>query len=91
MILSTYSKPWIGNKPWEKIKERKDTKLKMEGTGSKCLKQRWREKYNAKNTEVKMSAREERRNRLEKRAAAEEKAAEKGRNYSRRCSALRSQ
>ena len=31
-----------------------------EGTRSKCLKQRWREKYNAKNTEVKRTAREER-------------------------------
>ena len=38
-----------------------------------------------------MSAREERRNWLEKRATAAEKAAEKGRNYSRSCSALPSQ
>ena len=45
----------------------------------------WREKYNAKNTKVKRSAREERR------SAAEEKAAEKGKNYSRSCSALPSQ
>ena len=64
-----------------KIKERKQAKLKIEG----------REKYNAKNTEVKRSAREERRNWLEKRAAREEKAAEKGRNYSRSCSASPSQ
>ena len=35
MILSTYSKPWIGNKPWEKIKERKEAKLKIEGKRSK--------------------------------------------------------
>ena len=91
MILSSHSKPWIGNKPWEKIKERKEAKMKMEGTRSKRLKQRWRGKYNEKNTEVKWSAREERRNWLEKRAAAEEKAAEKGGNYSRSCSALPSQ
>ena len=51
----------------------------------------WREKYNAKNTKVKRSAREERRNSLERRSAAEEKAAEKGKNYSRSCSALPSQ
>ena len=35
MILSTYNKPWIGNKPWEKLKERKEPKMKMEDTGSK--------------------------------------------------------
>ena len=35
MILSTYSKPWIGNESWEKIKDRNEAKLKMEGTGSK--------------------------------------------------------
>ena len=51
----------------------------------------WREKYNAENTKVKRSAREERRNSLERRSAAEEKAAEKGKNYSRSCSALPSQ
>ena len=43
MILSTYSKPWIGNKPWEKIKERKEAKLKIEGKRSKWLKQMERE------------------------------------------------
>ena len=25
------SKPWIGDKTWEKIKERKEAKLKIEG------------------------------------------------------------
>ena len=35
MILSTYSKPWIGNKPWEKIRETKEAKLKIEGKRSK--------------------------------------------------------
>ena len=45
-------------------------------------------KYNEKNNEVKRSAREDWRNWLEKRAAAAEKAAAKGRNYSRSCSAL---
>ena len=29
------SKPWIGEKTWEKIKERKEAKLKMEGARSK--------------------------------------------------------
>ena len=44
------------------------------------MKQRWREEYNAKNNEEKRSAREDRRNWLEKRAAAAEKAAESGRS-----------
>ena len=37
-------------------------KLKLEGARSERLKQRWREKYNAKNIEVKRSAREDKRN-----------------------------
>ena len=37
---------------------------------------------------MKRSAREERRNWLENRAAAEEKAAKKGKNYSRSCLAI---
>ena len=74
------SKPWIGNKTWEKIKERKKEKLKMVGTRLKRLKQRWREEYDAKNNAVKQSARENKRNCLQKRAAAAEKAAANGRN-----------
>ena len=53
----------------EKIKERKKEKLKMEGTRSERLIQRSREEYNAKNNAVKRSAREDKRNWLEKRAA----------------------
>jgi len=53
------SKPWIGDKTWEKIKERKEAKLKMEGARSERLKQRRREEYDAKDKEVKRSAREE--------------------------------
>ncbi|KAL9959458.1 hypothetical protein ACROYT_G032784 [Oculina patagonica] len=74
------SKPWIGDKTWEKIKERKEAKLKMEGARSERLKQRRREEYDAKNKEVKKNAREDKRNWIEKRAAAAEKAAENGRN-----------
>ena len=74
------SKPWIGNKTWEKIKERKKEKLKIERTRLERLKQRWREEYDAKNNAVKQSARENKRNCLEKRAAAAEKAAANGRN-----------
>ena len=54
--------------------------MKMEGTRSERLKQRWREEYNAKNKAVKQSAKEDKRNCLEKRAAAAEEAAENGRN-----------
>ncbi|KAL9969650.1 hypothetical protein ACROYT_G021887 [Oculina patagonica] len=56
------SKPWIGDKTWEKIKERKEAKLKMEGARSERLKQRRREEYDATNTEVKRSAKEDKRN-----------------------------
>ena len=91
MILATYRdaakkvlgrskklrRPWLGNK---KIKERKEAKLKLEGARSERLKQRWREEYNAKNNEVKRSAREDKRNWLYKRAAAVEKTAENGRS-----------
>jgi len=72
------SKLWIGDKTWEKIKERKEAKLKMEGARSEQLKQRRREEYDAKDKEVKRSAREDNRNWIEKRAAAAEKAAENG-------------
>ena len=71
------SRPWIGSK---KIKERKEAKLTLEAARSERLKQRWREEYNGKNNEVKRSAREDKRNWLEKRAAAAEKAAENGRS-----------
>ena len=74
------SKPWIGDKTWKKVKERKEVKLKMEGARSERLKRRWREEYNVKDKEVKQSAREDKRNRLEERAAAAEKAAENGRS-----------
>ena len=47
---------------------------------SEVLKQRWGEECNATNNEVKQSAMEDKRNWLEKRAAAAENAAEKGRN-----------
>ena len=50
--------------------------MKLEGARSERLKQRWKEDYNAKNNEAKRSAKEDKRNWLEKRAAAAEKAAE---------------
>ena len=64
-------------KTWEKIKGRKEGKLKMEGARSERMKQRWRGKYNEKNSEVKRSAREDWKNCLEERAAAEEKATQR--------------
>ena len=89
MILETYrdaakkvfgwskkqSKPWIGDKTWEKIKERKEAKLKMESARSERLKHRRRQEYNAKNNGVKQSAKEDKRNWMEGKAAAAEKAA----------------
>ena len=49
----------------------------MEGARSERMKQRTRGKYNEKNSEVKRSAREDWKNCLEKRAAAEEKATQR--------------
>ena len=86
MILATYrdaekkvlgrskklSRPLIGSKTWEKIKERKEAKLKLEGTRSEQLKQRWREEYHVKNNKVLGRIREI--GLIEKRAAAAEKA-----------------
>ena len=94
MILETYrdaskkvigwskkqSKPWIGDKTLEKIGERKEAKLKMESARSECLKQRRRQERNAKNNKVKHSAREDKQNWMEGRAAAAEKTTENGRN-----------
>jgi len=74
------SKPWIGDKTWGKIKERKEAKLKMEGVRSERLKQRKREEYNAKDKEVKRSAREDKRKWMEEKAVTAERAAENGRN-----------
>ena len=74
------SKPWIGDKTWKKVKERKDVILRMEGARSERLKQRWRKEYEVKDKEVIESAREDKRNWLEEKAAAAEKAAENGRN-----------
>ena len=65
-------------KTWEKIN--REERGKIEIARSERLKQRWREEYNAKNNEVKQSAREDKRNWLENRAATTEKAAENGRN-----------
>ena len=62
------------------IKERKEAKLKMESARSESLKHRRRQEYNAKNNEVKQSVRQDKRNWMEGKAAAAEKAAENGRN-----------
>ena len=40
--LKEQRKPWIGDKTWQKVKERKEAKLKMEGARSEQLKQRRR-------------------------------------------------
>ena len=73
------SKPWM-EQNMGKIKERKEAKLKMESARSERLKHRRRQEYNVKNNEVKQSAREDKRNWMEGKAAAAEKAAENGRN-----------
>ena len=79
------SRPWTGSKTSEKIKERKEAKLTLEGTRSERLKQRRSEEYSATNNEVKWSAEEDKQLSsltnywLEKRAGAAEKAADNGR------------
>ena len=77
-LSKKFSKLRIGNKTWKKFKG--DERGKIQISRSERLKQRWREEYNAKNNEVKRIAREDKRNWLEKRAAAAEKATEKGRS-----------
>ena len=47
--------------------------MKLEGARSKRMKKGWREEYNVKNNEVKQSAREDKRNWLDKRAVVVEK------------------
>ena len=42
------SKPWIGDKTWKKVKERKKVKLRKEGARSERLKQRWKKEYKVK-------------------------------------------
>ena len=59
-----------------KISERREAKLKLEGARSEQLKERRSEEYNVKNNKVKWSARKDKRNWLEKRAATAEKAVE---------------
>ena len=63
-----------------KITERKEAKLKLKGARSERLKQRRREEYNEKNNVVKWRAGGDKRNWLEKRVEAAEKAAENGRS-----------
>ena len=62
----------------EKINERKEAKLKLEGARSEQLKERRSEEYNVKNKKVKWSTGKDKRNSLEKRAATAEKAVENG-------------
>ena len=54
-------RPRIGSKTSEKIKRRKEAKLKLQGARLECLKERRSEEYNAKNNKVKQSAREDNR------------------------------
>ena len=61
------------------VKERGKTK-KMESARSERIKQRRKEEYNAKNKEVKRSAREDNRTWMENKALAADKVAESGRN-----------
>ena len=56
--------------------------MRLEGARSERLKQRWRKDCNAKNDEMKLDARENKRIWLEKRAAAAKKAVENGRSGS---------
>ena len=64
----------------KKFKERKEAKLKMESARSERLRQRRKEDYNAKNKEVKRSAREDNRTWMENKALAADKVAESGSN-----------
>ena len=67
------SKPWIRDKTVEKVKERKEAKLKMESARSHRLKQKWKEEYNAEDKEMKQGAGEDNRSWSEEQAIATER------------------
>ena len=74
------SKPWIREGTWRRVGERKKIKGKLENAKSNRIKQRLKVEYTEKDREVKRSAREDKRNWMEKPAEDSEKAAENGRS-----------
>ena len=74
------SKPWIQEKSWELIEERKEIKKNIESTRSERIKERFKEDYREKDRQVKRSVREDRRRWTEEKAQMAEKASENGRS-----------
>ena len=56
-----YSKPWLRDRTWKKVEERRQLKLKLESTHSERVKKRIKEQYKGKDQEVKWSACEDKR------------------------------
>ena len=55
-------KPWISKEAWDLIEQRKEIKLKLDGTNSERLKEKRRVEYKAKDREVKRQIRRDKRN-----------------------------
>ena len=66
---------WISNRTWERIDERKEIKQKINSTRSERIKQQLKETYSQKDKEVKRSAKEDKKDYIEKLADEAEDAA----------------
>lgn len=55
-------KPWISKASWDLIEQRKEVKLKLDGTNSEKPKEKRRVEYKAKDREVKRQIRRDKRN-----------------------------
>ena len=76
-ITKRTSKPWLHDRTWKKVEERRQLKLKLESTRSERVK-KIKEQYKGKDQEVKRSAREDKRYWMNEMADTAERAAENG-------------
>lgn len=72
------SKPWITDKSWKLIDERRDIKMKIESTHSERIKERLKADYKEKDKGVKKSVREDKRKWIADKAKTAQTAAENG-------------
>ena len=77
-IAKKTSKPWLHDRTWKKVEERRQLKLKLESTCSERVKKRMKEQYKGKDQEVKWVAREDKRYWMNEMADIAERAAEMG-------------
>jgi endonuclease/exonuclease/phosphatase family metal-dependent hydrolase len=74
------SKPWIQERSWKLINERKEIKIRIENTKSERIKSIRKEEYKEKDRQMKLSVREDKRQWTQEKAEMAEKAAENGRS-----------